>query len=74
MAKKQYDPLWEIIDEKVPLQGAEPDIDSVCPHCNVKVHIGPDLPSGERVECGLCGGISEVVREGAAVSLKPEED
>jgi hypothetical protein len=74
VAKKHYDPLWEIIGEKVPLQGAEPDIDSVCPHCNVNVHIGADLQSGERVECGLCGGVSEIVREGTTVTLKPEED
>ena len=73
MSKKQFDPLWEIVDEKVPLQ-SEPDIDGVCPHCAVKVHIGSDLLSGERVECGLCGGLSEVVRTGEIVSLSPVED
>jgi hypothetical protein len=73
VAKKQYDPLWEIVDEKVPLQGAEPDIDSVCPHCNVRVHIGPDLKSGAVVECGLCGSLSRIVGDGGDVSLLPME-
>jgi hypothetical protein len=69
VAKKQYDPLWEIVDEKVPLQGGEPDIDSVCPHCNVRVHLGPDLKSGETVECGLCGGLSRIASDGSTVTL-----
>ena len=73
MAKKQYDPLWEIVDEKVALQGGEPDVDSLCPYCHVRVHIGLDLQPGERVECGLCGGFSEIVRNEDLTSLKPVE-
>ncbi len=73
MAKKQYDPLWEIIDEKVALQGVEPDVDSVCPFCHVKVHIGLALQAGERVECGLCGTVSEIVQNDGVVSLKQVE-
>lgn len=61
MAKKRYDPLWEIVGEKVALQGREPDIDVPCPHCNVVVHLGNEAKAGERYVCGLCGGESEVV-------------
>lgn len=74
MAKKRYDPLWEIVDEKVALQGAEPDIDSVCPHCGVRVHVGADLQPGAQVECGLCGGLSEVATKDGEVALEPVED
>jgi hypothetical protein len=70
VAKKRYDPLWEIVDEKVPLQGAEPDVDALCPNCHVKVHIGPQLQPGGRIECGLCGSISDIVRDDGGVSLR----
>ena len=73
MAKKQYDPLWEIVGEKVALQGGEPDLESLCPHCSVKMHIGSDMTSGEQVECGLCGGLSTIVRLGGVVTLEPVE-
>jgi hypothetical protein len=66
--------LWEIIDEKVPLQGAEPDVDANCPHCNVRVHIGTDLKPGEKVECGLCGGLSQIVEDEGRIALQPTED
>lgn len=61
MAKKQYDPLWEIVDEKVPLQGGEPDVDGLCPWCHARVHLGKDASVGKTYECGLCGGLSKVV-------------
>ncbi len=68
MSKKKYDPLWEIVDEKVPLQGAVPDIDAVCPWCGVIVHLGPQASAGKVYECGLCGGVSTVVMcDGAPV-------
>ena len=69
MAKKKYDPLWEVVDEKVTLQGAEPDVDGRCPYCHVIVHLGLGTKAGERYECGLCGGVSQVVhdREGTAL-------
>lgn len=73
VAKKKYDPLWEIIDEKVALQGAEPDVDSVCPYCNVRVHLGSERRPGQRVECGLCGRVSEMVVAGGQVSLTQVE-
>ncbi len=61
MAKKKYDPLWEIIDEKIALQDQEPDIDVPCPHCHVPLHLGTAARQGQRVTCGLCGGVSQVV-------------
>ena len=70
MAKKQYDPLWEIVDEKVALQGGEPDIDAVCPWCHVIVHLGKESAAGRTYECGLCGGLSEVVEEAGSPGLK----
>jgi hypothetical protein len=73
VAKKKYDPLWEIVDEKVALQGAEPDVDCVCPHCNVRVHLGTSIAAGERVECGLCGGVCEVVARDGVMALEPRE-
>jgi ribosomal protein S27AE len=70
VAKKKYDPLWEIVDEKVALQGAEPDVDALCPSCHVTVHLGLGAKAGERYECGLCGGVSEVIEEQPGVALK----
>jgi len=40
VAEKKYDPLWEIVHEKVALQGQELDLDARCPHCNVTLHLG----------------------------------
>jgi hypothetical protein len=55
---KKYDPLWEIVDEKVALQGQEPDVDTLCPHCHVLVHLGGAAESGDQFACGLCGGVA----------------
>jgi hypothetical protein len=60
VAEKRYDPLWEIVDEKVPLQGGEPDLDAVCPWCNVTIHLG-NVTVGKTYECGLCGGTIRVI-------------
>ncbi len=70
MAKKKFDPLWEIVDEKVALQNEEPDLDTPCPYCHVLLHLRAGIWSGERVTCGLCGGSSEVVEGGEGVSLR----
>ena len=70
MAKKKYDPLWEIIGEKSALQGQEPDVDAHCPYCHVNLHLGAEPKAGARVACGLCGGVSTiVVAENGSVSL-----
>jgi len=71
VAKKKYDPLWEVAGEKVALQGQGPDVDVVCPHCNVKVHVPATAGPGDRFACGLCGGISEVVSSPAGIRLEP---
>lgn len=74
MAKKKYDPLWEIVDEKVALQGQEPDVDAFCPHCHVAVHLGTAAKVGEHYACGLCGGVSEVAEGPAGLVLNPVVD
>jgi len=61
VAKKKFDPLWEIVGEKIPLQGQEPGVDLPCPHCHVPLHVGPAAREGQRVTCGLCAGSSQVV-------------
>jgi hypothetical protein len=71
MAKKKYDPLWQIVDEKVALQGGEPDVDARCPHCHVVVHVGLAGKVGERYECGLCGGVSVLAEEEGSPILRP---
>lgn len=70
MAKKKYDPLWEVVGEKVALQGQEPDVDVTCPHCGVTVHLGSAATAGEKYACGLCGGVSEVIEGPGGASLK----
>jgi hypothetical protein len=72
VATKKFDPLWEIVDEKVALQNAEPDIDAPCPYCNVPLHLGAVAPKGAKVTCGLCGGTSQVVDTVEGVRLKAE--
>jgi len=71
VGKKKYDPLWELVDEKIPLQGQAPDIDVRCPYCHVTVHLGSQARAGERYACGLCGGVAEVVEESGKPALKP---
>ena len=69
MAKKKYDPLWEVVGEKNALQGQETDVDAHCPYCHVNLHLGAKPEAGIRVACGLCGGVSTIVIEGGTVSL-----
>jgi hypothetical protein len=64
---KKYDPLWELVDEKIPLKGAEKDVDTRCPECHVILHVSSDIGSGDPVECGLCGAALTVEREGDEV-------
>ena len=72
MATKKFDPLWEIVDEKIALQNVEADLESPCPHCSVPLHLGAGVPRGRRVTCGLCGGESEVVESAGGLRLKSE--
>lgn len=73
MAKK-FDPLWEIVGEQVPLQGAVEDVDALCPVCHVRVHIGLGVAPGSRFACGLCGAELEVEESSGGPLLveKPE--
>lgn len=71
---KKYDPLWELVGQKVPLQGAEPDIDARCPNCHVNVHLGLALKAGEKVACGLCGEPLVVTQETGSLGLQKEEE
>jgi hypothetical protein len=72
VADKKFDPLWEIVDEKIALQNVDSDVDLTCPHCGVPLHLGPGAPQGRRVACGLCGGSSEVVEIAGSLRLKPQ--
>jgi hypothetical protein len=58
--KKKYDPLWEIVEEKVSLQGSEDTKPVKCPWCHVSVDLPGQVRPGERFLCGLCGAICEV--------------
>jgi predicted RNA-binding Zn-ribbon protein involved in translation (DUF1610 family) len=69
MGKKKYDPLWELVDEKVALQGQEHELRVACPHCHVLVGVHTCAQAGECFACGLCGGVSRVVKEADGVSL-----
>jgi hypothetical protein len=71
--KKKYDPLWEIVDEKVSLQDAERHLDVVCPHCHVTVHLPADAKTGSRFCCGLCGALWEVTQASCAGPLDAAE-
>ena len=72
MSNKKFDPLWEIVDEKVALQDQEIDVDLLCPHCHVTLHLGSAAQAGDNVTCGLCGGGSEVVKTAEGLGLKAE--
>lgn len=69
MSSKKFDPLWEIVDEKVALQEQEPDIDVPCPYCSVPLHLGAAPQPGAKVTCGLCGGGSQVVQTAGGIGL-----
>jgi hypothetical protein len=72
VANKKFDPLWEIVDEKIALQSTEPDVDRPCPHCGVPLHLGAGVPKGRRVTCGLCGGLAEVAETSGGLRLNAE--
>ncbi|MBC7293258.1 MAG: hypothetical protein H5T84_03960 [Thermoleophilia bacterium] len=74
MGRKKYDPLWEVVAEKVPLQGVEPDIDTRGPHCLVTVHVGTEAEPGAHYECGLCGGLSQLSVEDGCLVLVPVKE
>ncbi len=74
MGNKKYDPLWELVGEKVALQGQELGFDVHCPHCNVNLHLEAGLEDGARIVCGLCGGASVVQSLDGGLVLGPLPD
>jgi hypothetical protein len=66
VANKKYDPLWELVDEKVALQGQGQEVEAHCPHCHVRLQLGDSLSTGARVACGLCGGVLLAAANGEA--------
>jgi hypothetical protein len=61
---KKYDPLWEIVDEKISLQGVDPAKTMVCPECHVTVDLPKSAKAGTRFRCGLCGELCEIAELG----------
>ncbi len=59
--KKRLDPLWEIVGEKVYLQGLGASPAASCPQCHVMVELPREPKRGERFRCGLCGALCEVI-------------
>jgi hypothetical protein len=60
--KKKYDPLWEIVGEKVSLQGAESTRRANCPACHVALGLPRESRVSERFRCGLCGALCEIAQ------------
>jgi ferredoxin len=58
--KKKYDPLWEILKEKVSLQGGETRRPVTCPQCHVAMELPGEIGAGTCFRCGLCGALCEV--------------
>ncbi len=61
--KKRFDPLWEIVDEKVSLQGSEGTKTIKCPQCHVTLDLPARVRSGDPFHCGLCGARCELSAE-----------
>jgi hypothetical protein len=59
--KKRYDPLWEIVGEKIGLQGQESAQGISCPRCGVSLSIPAGTGAGAVFCCGLCGTTSKIV-------------
>jgi hypothetical protein len=57
--KKRFDPLWEIVDEKVSLQGSGGTKTMKCPQCHVTLDLPARLRAGDPFDCGLCGARCE---------------
>lgn len=71
--KKRYDPLWEIVDEKVGLQGQGGGVDVNCPRCHVAVHLESEAKAGDRFSCGLCA-TTFVMADGVGEALVADVD
>lgn len=72
---KKYDPLWELVGEEMPLQGAVEDVDALCPVCHVNVHVGIGVETGRRFECGLCSAVLEIeLSDGVPLLVEVDEE
>jgi hypothetical protein len=71
--KKRYDPLWEIVGEKVGLQGEEVAREVGCPRCRVVLGVPVDTKAGTMFCCGLCGATIEIVDASRETGLVAEE-
>ena len=71
--KKRYDPLWEIVGEKVGLQGEEVAKDVSCPRCQVVLGVPVDTGVGTVFCCGLCGATVKIVDASGDKGLAAEE-
>jgi hypothetical protein len=67
--KKRYDPLWEIVDERIALQGGEIHNNVRCPHCHVAMELWAQPNIGEKFRCGLCGAQCQVAQGSGGVEL-----
>ncbi len=63
--RKKFDPLWEIVDERVGLQGSCDIKTLFCPRCQVAVELPQVAEPGWRFSCGLCGAQCEVALAGS---------
>ena len=71
--KKRYDPLWEIVGEKVGLQGEEVTRDVSCPRCRVALGVPAKTRTGTLLCCGLCGATCKIVSVSGDTKLIAEE-
>ncbi len=62
--RENTDPLWDVVGERVRLQGHEDVTLFTCPKCLVEVELPRDAEVGSRFRCGLCGTFCEVARSG----------
>jgi hypothetical protein len=58
--KKRFDPLWEIVGEKVSLQGTGSREVTTCPKCQVALELPKSVKQGHWFRCGLCGALCEI--------------
>jgi hypothetical protein len=70
---KKYDPLWEIVGEKISLQGVDPARSLLCPECHVTVDLPKSAQAGARFHCGLCGALCEVAALGLVADDGPAQ-
>jgi ribosomal protein S27AE len=73
--KKRFDPLWEVVDERIALQGEETHHNPCCPRCYVAINLVAQAKSGVRLRCGLCGTLCQLVQgssEAELVAVGPE--